>query len=106
MAYHGLFTMQNVIVMYLSGEFIQNFLKIFSFLLIWDKNLRCQIGCKTPLNTSLLNDVILHHRLLDMAIAPIAFKIWSVIATQEVVLYYCQYIVSHLGLLTSETGYA
>ena len=35
------------------GEFIQNYFKIFSFSLIWDKNLRSYTGSKTPLDTSL-----------------------------------------------------
>ena len=42
----GLFTLENAIIMHLAilldivfrGEFIQNHFKIFSFLLIWDKN--------------------------------------------------------------------
>ena len=42
----GIFAMENVITMYsaialdtVTGEFIQNYLKVFSFLLIWGKNL-------------------------------------------------------------------
>ena len=39
------------------GEFIQNYFKMFNFLLIWDKNLRSPTGLtieKTSLDTSLM----------------------------------------------------